>query len=147
MDVIAVAARRDMVDALAAALRGAGLTAVGIDLSAFAMIRALSSEGETSMFSAATGIQDLVGVLETVHQEREVDVPAGRAVLDGILARRGELVLERHLRVVEEPADQRALAVVDAAAGEKPQQLLPLVLREVGIDVGRDQLGLVRRQK
>ncbi len=48
MDVIAVAARRDMVDSLAEALRGAGLTAVGIDLSAFAMIRALSNEGETS---------------------------------------------------------------------------------------------------
>ena len=41
MDVVAVAARRDMVDALLGVLRGAGLRPVGIDLSAFGMIRAL----------------------------------------------------------------------------------------------------------
>ena len=34
---------------------------------------------------------------------------------------RGELVGEDRLGVVEEAADQRALAVVDAAGGEKPQ--------------------------
>jgi type IV pilus assembly protein PilM len=43
MDVIAVAARRDMVTALARALNDAGLRSVGIDLSAFGMIRALRS--------------------------------------------------------------------------------------------------------
>jgi type IV pilus assembly protein PilM len=41
MEVIAVAARRDMVVALLGALRKAGLKPVGIDLSAFGMIRAL----------------------------------------------------------------------------------------------------------
>ena len=41
MDVLAVAARRDMVVALLEAVRGAGLQPVGIDLSAFGMIRAL----------------------------------------------------------------------------------------------------------
>jgi type IV pilus assembly protein PilM len=41
MEVIAVAARRDMVVALLMALRKAGLNPVGIDLSAFGMIRAL----------------------------------------------------------------------------------------------------------
>ena len=35
---------------------------------------------------------------------------------------RGEVVLEHELRVVEEPADQRALAVVDAAAGDEAQE-------------------------
>ena len=44
MDVIAVAARRDMVSALAQALRKAGLRPVGIDLAAFGMIRALQPE-------------------------------------------------------------------------------------------------------
>jgi type IV pilus assembly protein PilM len=43
MDVIAVAARRDMVTSLARALNDAGLRSVGIDLSAFGMIRALRS--------------------------------------------------------------------------------------------------------
>ncbi len=42
MEVVAVAARRDMVQSLLAAVTGAGLKPVGIDLSAFALIRALS---------------------------------------------------------------------------------------------------------
>ncbi|HSD24282.1 MAG TPA: type IV pilus assembly protein PilM [Solirubrobacterales bacterium] len=41
MDVLAVAARRDMVAGLLEAVRGAGLQPVAIDLSAFGMIRAL----------------------------------------------------------------------------------------------------------
>jgi type IV pilus assembly protein PilM len=44
MEVLAVAARRDMVVSLLEALRKAGLKPVGIDLSAFGMIRALDSE-------------------------------------------------------------------------------------------------------
>ena len=42
MDVLAVAARRDMVELLLSTLRGAGLELVGIDLAAFGMIRALA---------------------------------------------------------------------------------------------------------
>lgn len=44
MDVVVVAARRDMVSALAGALRRAGLRPLGIDVTAFGMIRALSGE-------------------------------------------------------------------------------------------------------
>jgi type IV pilus assembly protein PilM len=44
MEVVAVAARRDMLETLLAAVRGAGLRPVGIDLSAFALIRALAPE-------------------------------------------------------------------------------------------------------
>ena len=43
MDVVAVAARRDMVSGLIAALRKAGLQPAAIDLSAFGMIRALTA--------------------------------------------------------------------------------------------------------
>jgi type IV pilus assembly protein PilM len=43
MDVIVVAARRDMLEAQLQALRVAGLRPVGIDLSAFGMIRALAT--------------------------------------------------------------------------------------------------------
>ena len=42
MDVVAVAARRDMVDSLLESVRGAGLRPAGLDLSAFGMIRALT---------------------------------------------------------------------------------------------------------
>ena len=44
MEVVAVAARRDMVTSLLGAMRKAGLRPIGIDLSAFGMIRALSGE-------------------------------------------------------------------------------------------------------
>ena len=43
--VVIVAARRDMVDRLVAATSDAGLTLAGIDLSAFAMVRALRTAG------------------------------------------------------------------------------------------------------
>ena len=44
MDVVVVAARREMVSALASRLRRAGLKPVGIDVAAFGMIRALAAE-------------------------------------------------------------------------------------------------------
>ena len=47
----------------------------------------------------------------------------------------GKLVLVDHLGVVQQPDDERALAVIDAAAGEEAQQLLLLVAGEVGVDV------------
>lgn len=46
MDVVVVAARRDMLAAVLAALHKAGLRPAGIDLSAFGMIRALGHEPE-----------------------------------------------------------------------------------------------------
>ncbi len=42
VDVIVVAARRDMIETFLGAMRGAGLRPIGIDLSAFGMIRALA---------------------------------------------------------------------------------------------------------
>jgi type IV pilus assembly protein PilM len=47
MDVLAVAARRDMVISLLGAMRSAGLHPAGIDLSAFGMIRALDQSSKT----------------------------------------------------------------------------------------------------
>jgi type IV pilus assembly protein PilM len=44
--VVLVAAQRDMVDRLLSAVRAAGLTPVGVDLSAFALIRSLWRAGE-----------------------------------------------------------------------------------------------------
>jgi type IV pilus assembly protein PilM len=60
MEVLAVAARRDMISALLEALRKAGLQPVGIDLSAFGMIRALNSrpalpdQGEEGQIQSTT---------------------------------------------------------------------------------------------
>ena len=48
IDVVVVAARRDMVASVIEPVRRAGLEPVGVDLSAFGMIRALSGVGATS---------------------------------------------------------------------------------------------------
>lgn len=52
VDVVVVAARRDMIDAFLAPLRGAGLQPVGIDLSAFGLIRSLSASSESAVAPA-----------------------------------------------------------------------------------------------
>jgi hypothetical protein len=57
---------------------------------------------------------------QAVGEQREVDVlvaAAARDVLDVL-----ELVDEDLLRVVEQPADQRGLAVVDGAARDEAQK-------------------------
>lgn len=65
MDVVVVAARRDMVSALATALRSAGLRPVGIDVAAFGMIRALSGEGSPSGAAAAPSAPSYEERMET----------------------------------------------------------------------------------
>jgi type IV pilus assembly protein PilM len=74
VDVIAVAARRDMLARLLEAMRGAGLRPRGIDLSAFGMVRALhagsySSVGVAEYFTAPTtpalSYEDRVGLAQT----------------------------------------------------------------------------------
>jgi hypothetical protein len=64
---------------------------------------------------------------QAVDEQREVEVAALRADFLRVGLERSELVLEDHLRVVEEPADQSRLAVVHAAAGDEAQQALVLV--------------------
>jgi type IV pilus assembly protein PilM len=67
LDVVVVAARRDMVSSFIAPLRRAGLEPVGVDLSAFGMIRALAgngdarAEGETEPQPGATVLYCNVG--------------------------------------------------------------------------------------
>ena len=62
MEVVAVAARRDMVEAMVSAMRDAGLRPVGIDLSAFGMIRALSGAGSfANAAQPAPAYEDRVG--------------------------------------------------------------------------------------
>jgi type IV pilus assembly protein PilM len=58
MEVVAVAARRDMVRTLLGAVRSAGLRPVGIDLSAFALIRALARDADGARIDANGASQD-----------------------------------------------------------------------------------------
>jgi hypothetical protein len=59
-----------------------------------------------------------------------------RAVALAVGFKRVELVVEDLARVAQQPADQRGLAVIDAAAGDEAQQLLLLLLRKPGMNVG-----------
>ncbi|MCY1228785.1 hypothetical protein D9M72_411190 [compost metagenome] len=72
---------------------------------------------------------------QAVHQQGEVEVFALRAHLLRVGFELRQLVLEQHLRLIQQPADQRALAVVDAAAGDEAQQALALLGTQVVCDV------------
>jgi hypothetical protein len=54
-----------------------------------------------------------------------------------VALQRRELIVKNLLGLVEQPPDQRGLAVIDAAAGDEAQQLLALLLGEPRLDVGR----------
>ncbi len=57
--VVVVAARRDMVERVLAATRAAGLRPEGIDLSAFAMIRALRRDADAAVYLSVGGLTNL----------------------------------------------------------------------------------------
>src|SRR5690606_12231410 len=76
-----------------------------------------------------------------VHQQGEIDLAVLGAVALAVGFECAELVVEQQPGVVQQAADQRALAVVNAAAGDEAQQVLGLVLLQVGGDLCA---GLVR---
>lgn len=93
--VMLVAARRDMIDSLLGAAQRAGLRPQGIDLSAFAMIRALHRPGseETSVYLNIGGITNLAIASGVTCVFTRV-IPSGIESVAGELAERRELTLE-----------------------------------------------------
>ena len=84
---------------------------------------------------------------EAIDEQRKIEIVALRSELLRIGAERRELIVEQRLRFVEQPTDQRRLAVVDAAAGDEAQQVfLALGGRRLRGFVGKD-FGVHRRQK
>jgi type IV pilus assembly protein PilM len=71
MDVVAVAARRDMLGRLVDAMRTAGLRPVGIDLSAFGMIRALAREAHAGV-GASTYVDAPTATDQEEHLPRQL---------------------------------------------------------------------------
>ena len=53
------------------------------------------------------------------------------------------MIFVDHLGVVQQPANQCALAVIHAAAGEQAQEFLVLVLLQVSQNIIGDQIRLV----
>ena len=70
--------------------------------------------------------------LQPVDQQGQIEITAGSAGSLAVACEPGQLIVVDELGVVEETTDQRALAVIDAAAGQKAQQiLLPLGSEQV----------------
>ncbi len=93
--VVLVAARRDMIELLLDVARRAGLRPQGIDLSAFAMIRALHRPGRTepTLYVSVGGMTNLAVASSTNCFFTRV-VPTGTEVMASELAERRGLTLE-----------------------------------------------------
>jgi type IV pilus assembly protein PilM len=93
--VVLVAARRDMIDGLLAAIRGAGLRPEGIDLSAFAMIRALYRPGRegATLYINVGGMTNLAVAVGTTCVFTRVVAHGTEAMAVELAERRG-LTLE-----------------------------------------------------
>jgi type IV pilus assembly protein PilM len=107
--VVLVAAQRDMVERLLAAVRGAGLTPVGVDLAAFALIRSLHERGadehERVLYLNVDGLTNLAIAAGTTCRFT-------RVIGGGVEAMAGELAARRAISL----NDARALlATVDLA--------------------------------
>lgn len=93
--VVLVAARRDMIESLLAAVRRAGLRPEGIDLSAFAMIRALHRSGETAttLYASIGGVTNMAVAAGTTCLFTRV-LAQGTETMASELAERRGLTLE-----------------------------------------------------
>jgi type IV pilus assembly protein PilM len=96
--VVVAAARRDMIEAVLAAVTAAGLTPRGIDLSAFAMIRILGrGQPDSALYLSVGGVTILAVVVDGVCTFARVS-GAGLESMAIELAERRDLTLE-HARM------------------------------------------------
>ena len=73
--------------------------------------------------------------LQAVYQQRKIHrIPCGTAGFRGLGDRR-QLIFKDHLGVVKQPPDQGGFTIVDAAAGNKAQQVFVFVLVQVLLNV------------
>ena len=137
--VLLVAARREMVDRILAAVRGAGLRPEGIDLSAFAMVRALyrPAEGEAPILYVAVGGLTNLAVARGTTCLFTRAAGAGLEALTIELAERRSLTLE-HARGwlahvgLEEPLEE---IEGDAAIVAEARRVLLEGVRRIAADV------------
>jgi type IV pilus assembly protein PilM len=118
--VVLVAAQRDMVERLLAAVRGAGLTPVGLDMSAFALIRSLyrkdANSSERVLYLNVDGLTNVAIAEGTVCRFTRV-LGGGIEEMASELAERTSMPLA-HARGL--------LAEVDLAASATPQSVQTL---------------------
>ena len=66
--------------------------------------------------------------LFATDEKGEIKLRTLRAVTARLLSQGNDLVLEHMLRIVQQPADERGLAVIDGPAGDEAQDVLALHL-------------------
>jgi type IV pilus assembly protein PilM len=117
--VVLVAAQRDMIERLLTAVRGAGLTPEGIDLSAFALIRSLyrpDPEGSGRvLYLNVDGLTNLAIAEGTICRFT-------RVVGSGLEGMAGEIAVRRGITVADAHA---LLAAVDLTAPAQPAGAVP----------------------
>lgn len=121
--VVLVAAQRDMIERLLSAVRDAGLSPVGVDLAAFALIRSLHERGadehERVLYLNVDGLTNLAIAAGTTCRFT-------RVIGGGVEAMAGELAVRRAISLTEARA---LLATVDLAvaapAAPAPKLTLP----------------------
>jgi len=120
--VVLVAAQRDMVEKLLAAVRRAGLTPEGVDLSAFALIRSLHdrAEGEDGrvLYLNVDGLSNLAIAEGTVCRFTRV-IGGGVEAMAGELATRRAISLSE-ARALLETVDLSAPSATDPCAVAQP---------------------------
>jgi type IV pilus assembly protein PilM len=117
--VVLVAARRDMIERVLAAARGAGLRPEAVDLSAFAMIRALTPAGSSSdervLYLSVGGLTNLAVAEGRICKFTRV-IGGGLDEIVGDVAERCQVPLDRARLLVGRSSALKP-AVVDADAG------------------------------
>ncbi|HEY4916148.1 MAG TPA: type IV pilus assembly protein PilM [Solirubrobacteraceae bacterium] len=133
--VVLVAAQRDMIERLVGAVRRAGLTVEGVDLSAFALIRSLYRSGEDQagrvLYLNVDGLTNLAIAEGTVCRFT-------RVVGSGFEGMASELAERRSIALTEARA---LLAGVDLTAAAPSAQELPAPSADTGGVVGTDLEG------
>jgi len=140
--VVLVAAQRDMIDRLLAAVRGAGLRAEGIDLSAFALIRSLFraeeqgdgrvlylnvdgltnlaiAEGEICRFTRVVG-SGLEGMAGEVAERRGIAISEAREMLGAVDLTQPAGGVPSPPAPVEEPVDPDSPTEAPEGEAEEP---------------------------
>jgi type IV pilus assembly protein PilM len=134
--VVLVAAQRDMVERLLAAVRGAGLRPEGIDLSAFAMIRSLYTpeaegsgrvlylnvdgltnlaiaEGVVCRFTRVVG-SGLEGMASEIAERRGIAITQARELLAAV-----DLTVSEEAAPEHDPGAEQAVLEAEPGAGEQ----------------------------
>src|SRR6185437_12272365 len=125
--IVLVAAQRDMVESLLAAVRGAGLTAAGIDLSAFALIRSLHRHEEDSsgrvLYLNVDGLTNLAIAEGTICHFTRVIGGGLESMAAEIAERRGIPVTEARALLYAIDLTAPAVEEPSPAAPAEPGQL------------------------